>query len=207
MFPVEVPTTEEGPECPRCFGRNIPKNLGSFCGWVFLLHLIWANTLVAVEGTALGSSRLPWECCWSSGGEAGTCPPGRQWRAGSFMGWSSFCQLSGRLVWLALGVINWASLYRVALPREGSKAVVLHNAHSVTVMMRETPRRCFEGGKGFQVHPVPPFSFNNFRSWKSLSMCHVQSFGRETAGALETFFPLYPPVIQVSGRQHKPSKR
>lgn len=37
-------------------------------------------------------------------------------------------------------------------------------------------------------------------------MCHFQSIGRETGGVLVAFFDPYTPVIQVSGRKHKPSK-
>lgn len=37
-------------------------------------------------------------------------------------------------------------------------------------------------------------------------MCHFQSIGRETGGVLVAFFDLCPPVTQVSGREHEPSK-
>lgn len=33
---------------------------------------------------------------------------------------------------------------------------------------RNSQEMRFEGGKGLQIHPVPPFSLDNFRSWKSL---------------------------------------
>lgn len=97
-------------------------------------------------------------------------------------------------------LINPSSLRRLALPRGGSQAVA-GTRLSERGDRRNSQEMRFEGGKGLQIHPVPPFSLDNFRSWKSLPMGHFQSVGGKTGGVPVAFFPLYPTSTEVSGRQ------
>lgn len=50
-----------------------------------------------------------------------------------------------------------------------------------------------EDGRGLHIHPVPPFSLDNFRSWKSLSTYHFQGVGRAAWGMFVAFFFHYIP--------------